>query len=291
MNVELEVLGRIEKSKETKVLDLSGLGLKEVPLEVQEVPELRFLDLSYNKITFLPRELFQASCLEVLHLEFNQLTPIPSEIGQLTKLNKLYIHRNHITSLPPEIGNLTNLTYLDVGSNNLTTIPEEFENLSKLKTVFINQNRFTSIPYVLLRMKWITHVWANLNPIPGIDSSPIRPAHYQKPAHTKIYRIRRVQDGLFSKGGLYPKFTAQGKVWGAVKDLISHFGMFSVYDKMENGEYKSLMHREMLEGVYRGCEVVINDIDGGVEEIFPFTEYLNTLDPKLMYIGDKNGRV
>ena len=38
----------------------------------------------------------------------------------------------------------------------------------------------------------------------------------------KIYRIRRKSDGLFSGGGMNPKFTKRGKIWQGLGPLKNH---------------------------------------------------------------------
>lgn len=56
-----------------------------------------------------------------------------------------------------------------------------------------------------------------------------------------MYRIRRLSDGLFSKGGLEPDFTSMGKAW-TKGHLKSHLKMFhskksscSPYRSYQNG--------------------------------------------------------
>lgn len=41
----------------------------------------------------------------------------------------------------------------------------------------------------------------------------------------KIYKIRDKQTGLFSTGGLYPKWSKIGKVWKTQGNLKSHLNM------------------------------------------------------------------
>src|SRR4051794_11510038 len=97
-----EALWRIEAWRKGDVLDLSGLGLKQMPPEI-------------GQLTALMR----------LRLDSNQLTTLPPEIGQLTALTHLYLHSNQLTTLPPEIGQLPALTQLSLSRNQLTTLPPE----------------------------------------------------------------------------------------------------------------------------------------------------------------------
>lgn len=40
-----------------------------------------------------------------------------------------------------------------------------------------------------------------------------------------VYKIKRLADGLYSTGGVYPKFTAKGKVWRTKAALGGHLAM------------------------------------------------------------------
>jgi internalin A len=78
-----EAQRRIQKAFLTgaTVLDLSGIRLAEVPLELSQLTRLESLDLSNNK-----------------------LTSVPPELGQLANLTQLALHQNQLTSVPPELG-------------------------------------------------------------------------------------------------------------------------------------------------------------------------------------------
>ena len=99
-----EARERIRQAKETNAsaLDLSKLGLSE-----------------------LPSELWELTSLTMLNLNFNSLTILPPEIGELTNLEKLWLDYNGLTALPSEIVNLTNLTTLDLNGNPLEKPPLE----------------------------------------------------------------------------------------------------------------------------------------------------------------------
>ena len=80
-----EVLSRINQAalKEAPELDLSGLGLKSLPLEVGNLTNLTFLDLEHNELTALPSEIGYLTNLTGLGLAGNQLTRLPPEIVEL----------------------------------------------------------------------------------------------------------------------------------------------------------------------------------------------------------------
>lgn len=97
----LEIIEEECKKKQTD-LNISGWGIKSLPVEIGKLAEL---------------------C--VLWLNNNELTLLPAEIGKLKKLRKLYLYDNHLTSLPTEIGWLTELKELDVSGNPLKSPPPE----------------------------------------------------------------------------------------------------------------------------------------------------------------------
>lgn len=89
--MEQFILDRIERSKATKVLDLSNLGLTSLP----ELPVgLKWLGCQNNCLTRLPE---LPVGLGVLYCHNNQLKTLP-ELP--VSLNTLYCHNNQLTTLP-----------------------------------------------------------------------------------------------------------------------------------------------------------------------------------------------
>jgi internalin A len=113
-------------------LDLSRLGLTELPPELWQLHKLRVLGLWSNQLTSLPAEIGQLSNLQILNLSYNQLTSLPPEIGQLTNLEWFHVDGNQLTSLPPEIGQLTNLRVLNLAGNQIHHLPTRMGNLNHL---------------------------------------------------------------------------------------------------------------------------------------------------------------
>jgi len=76
-----ELLKRIKQAAKDGVttLNLSGMGLTELPPEIGQLTQLTQLELGNN-----------------------QLTALPQEIGQLTQLTELHIWGNQLTALPPK---------------------------------------------------------------------------------------------------------------------------------------------------------------------------------------------
>lgn len=110
-NVSLETLLQ-ECDGET--LNLSGLGLEEIPKEVFEMTNLSVLYLNSNKLKTLPDELFSLTRLMILGINSNEITSIPPSIGNLKGLDELYAANNKIQSLPKEIGKLRDAILLSM---------------------------------------------------------------------------------------------------------------------------------------------------------------------------------
>jgi len=161
----LRALKRIEacrgKGKEAPFLNLSGLGLSQVPPEIGQLSALTGLDLHANQLTSLPPEIGQLSALTGLDLHANQLTSLPPEIGQLSALKELRLSHNQLTSLPPEIGQLSDLTLLHLHNNKLTCIPPEIGQLSLLEGLRLDQNQLTSLPSEIGQLSAL--VWFDLD--------------------------------------------------------------------------------------------------------------------------------
>jgi Leucine-rich repeat (LRR) protein len=116
---------------ELKRLDLSELGLNELPKEIGQLKNLELLFAYDNRLKSLPKEIGQLKNLKELYLSYNQLTDLPKEIGELKKLEYLNVSRNQLKTLPREIGNLNKLKIFFARNNHLTKseLPQEIKNL------------------------------------------------------------------------------------------------------------------------------------------------------------------
>ncbi len=139
-------------------LDLSGMGLTELPKSISQLTALQTLDLSDNQLTALPETIVRFTGLQELYLSSNQLTALPETIVRLTGLQELYLSSNQLTALPETIVRLTGLQTLDLSGNLLTALPETLVRLTELQELIVDG--LQTVPEWLgdlgqLRLLWI----------------------------------------------------------------------------------------------------------------------------------------
>ena len=86
----------------TKNLDLSNLGLTELPEKLRDISHLENIDLSNNKLKFLPDWITELRELKGLNLSGNALRQLPRDIGKIP-LRVLWLSGNQLTSLPDSL--------------------------------------------------------------------------------------------------------------------------------------------------------------------------------------------
>jgi Leucine-rich repeat (LRR) protein/GTPase SAR1 family protein len=143
-----ELLRLIDRAAEEqwKELDLAGMNLTVLPLEIGNLTSLTSLDLRSNKIAELPQTIGNLTSLTSLDLRSNQIAIIPEAIGNLTSLTSLDLNSNQIAIIPEAIGNLTSLTSLDLRSNKIAELPQTIGNLTSLTMLSLNSNQIAIIP-------------------------------------------------------------------------------------------------------------------------------------------------
>ena len=143
-----EALRRIEEAARTGAteLNLSNMGLTELPPEIWNLTKLTKLYLVGNRLTVLPPQIGNLTKLISLDVIQNQLAALPAEIENLTKLEGLVLNRNRLAALPREIGKLTSLIVLDLEENQLTALPPGIGKLTNLSDLRLFANQLTALP-------------------------------------------------------------------------------------------------------------------------------------------------
>ena len=186
-----EALTRINDCRDSHAttLDLSDLGLTELPSDIYQVPWITELNLSKNKLTALPSEISLLVNLEKLQLQENKLGKVPPQIFTLRNLIGLYLSDNDLQSLPPEIGLLTKLQELRIGYNEIRALPPEIGKLSALRMLRFGTNRVKDIPTEILALPNISEVSLLGNPLPPF------PNHVDPRSNDAIWQFYKTSRG------------------------------------------------------------------------------------------------
>lgn len=78
---------------------------------------------------------------------------------------------------------------------------------------------------------------------------------------TQFFKIRRTTDGLFSCGGMDPRFDNKGKAWTTLSGLKNHLNLAM------SGRYGN-------KEVYKDCEVIHIELEQTVKEVTPLSQIL-----------------
>lgn len=149
--VKREVTARIEGAIRGKELDLSDLGLTEVPAEVRGMRHLTSLTLNSNRIAKLPRWIRELGKLTELRMAYNGLREMPA-IGELRALRSLDLGLNEIAEIPVWFGELNRLERLMLGANHITELPSSLGALQGLHDLDLSNNRLSRFPEALRRL-------------------------------------------------------------------------------------------------------------------------------------------
>ncbi|KAL0404752.1 UNVERIFIED_CONTAM: putative disease resistance protein RGA3 [Sesamum radiatum] len=101
------------KLKALRVLELSRLGLDELPDSIDHLKHLRYLNLSENHFRKLPESVTNLFGLQTLKLEqCLQLLELPSKMKNMVSLRHLHLDVKQLNCMPSEFGKLVNLQSL-----------------------------------------------------------------------------------------------------------------------------------------------------------------------------------
>lgn len=133
-------------AKPTARLELSGLGLKELPESLRKLNWLTRLDISINDIAELPEWLGELTELRQLDVQSNPLRFLPASLGQLSRLESLFIYDAFPSIGSQNLGGLSSLRTLVIANSHLTQVPECVRELRKLASLFLHRNQLTALP-------------------------------------------------------------------------------------------------------------------------------------------------
>jgi Leucine-rich repeat (LRR) protein len=146
-------------------LNLSHMGLTQVPAYLGTLPNLTDLDLSHNFLQAVPSAIQEMEALEDLDLSDNWITQFSCADWKCTHLTKLKLAQNELTQLPEDLEALEFLTDLDVEGNDLRSLPDALIRLQHLVTLNCSDNCITHISSQILRAGSLSEVSLSDNPL------------------------------------------------------------------------------------------------------------------------------
>lgn len=135
-------------------LNLSRLGLTEVPESLGRLGQLKILQLHVNRLAEVPESLSQLKRVKMVALAANRLKAVPEWFGQLAELQYLYLFANQLTVLPERLGGLKQLRMLALFDNQLTALPESLRQLPVLEELYLHGNDALGLPGEILGVEW-----------------------------------------------------------------------------------------------------------------------------------------
>ncbi|HEY0736128.1 MAG TPA: COR domain-containing protein [Herpetosiphonaceae bacterium] len=145
MVIALQRIEEVHRNQATE-LNLSLLGLTELPEFLWNQTQLQVLNLSFNQLIGVPEGIRQLQQLQILNLSFNQLTGLSEAVGQLQQLQVFHLMDNQLQEIPAAVGQLQQLQQLDLGNNRLREIPAAVGQLQQLQRLYMSDNQLREVP-------------------------------------------------------------------------------------------------------------------------------------------------
>ncbi len=193
-----EAVRRIDRAAEEKLteLDLSGLGLEELPPEIGKCTQLETLVLgrvnewrvaadgkmtpqpTTNQLTSLPEELRSLGNLRSINLSGNPFGMIPELLLEMKQLESLNLTSIGLTEISDAIGKLSNVIKLNLSHNPIARTPdtlaklcEALVKLSNLRELSLSCNQITQIPEAIRQLSNLTELCLSGNQISPIPEA------------------------------------------------------------------------------------------------------------------------
>lgn len=152
------------QQEEATKLDLSNLGLTEIPETIGKLINLKILNLGYRGLGSL-KEIEGNKYSYVEGFQRNRLKVLPKSLGNLSQLKELNLSQNQLITLPDSLCKLSQLEKLSVSFNKLTGFPECFNKLSNLKEIDFSSNKVSKFPCFIRHLKYLEELFFRGNEI------------------------------------------------------------------------------------------------------------------------------
>jgi Leucine-rich repeat (LRR) protein len=207
-----------------KILNLSGLGLEEVPAEIyrfanleelflggneiktinidlKRLPKLQMLYLGNNGLTDGSLSLIPNKTLQILNLQDNAFTDIPAVVRANKNLKSLWLGGNPLTNMHngsfKKLRKLEDINFYKCG---LKKLPKGIAKLRKLEIIDLYYNNLTELPKSMGRLKKLQQLAVSFNELKALprqlDKLPNLHTIYAH--HNRISQLSAGMGGLKS---------------------------------------------------------------------------------------------
>ncbi len=146
----IQSLIREVQESQANRLDLTGMGLYEIPKEVFELSHLTELEIMNNQITELPPEIEKLENLRILKLSANRIKALPPQIWNLENLEILLADENEISEIPIPSTFPESLAQLSMARNHIKFLPWQFARFDGKRQYDFTGNPMINIPQEFL---------------------------------------------------------------------------------------------------------------------------------------------
>lgn len=227
------------------IIDMGGLNLKNLSVEVFRYTFLTSLFINHNNLTTLSPAIVHLRNLTILDASSNKLVMLPPELGMLIELKALFLFDNCLTVLPPELGTLYQLEMLGIEGNPLQ------ENLMSLV-----QHEGTPALIAFLRDSCPVSVPPPEREWVAIDTD-VPPAGEDEPDTTFAVLSYNVLCEKYATRQMYGYTPSWALVWDYRKEFIlqeimSYNADICCLQEVEMGQYEDYFAPKLQQNDYEG---------------------------------------
>lgn len=164
-----DVNGMLQNFNNIKILNISDLGLTNIPAKIATFANLETLILDNNPI---PANAYGniagLTNLKTLSLSGTGLSQIPTQVSQRTQLTSLNLGNNSFTEQTlTGLSNLTNLEWLSLENNQCSQVPSQLSTLKKLQSLNLGRNQISGGIATITSLTGLQQLFLNNNQISG----------------------------------------------------------------------------------------------------------------------------
>lgn len=149
--------------KDLETLNIDHNQIEKLPDALGELKNLKKLDAAHNKLGYLPTDMKTLVKLESFDIQSNAFEELPSWLSDWKELRSLNASHNKLRHLPKTMQTLTKLHELDIGNNHFEELPEWFGHLQSVHTLKASSNHIKKLPDGIRAMTNLQLFYTNYN--------------------------------------------------------------------------------------------------------------------------------